>query len=121
MGKRILLVDDTITVLMFEKMMLAGQGYDLQTASDGDEALSSVAKTQPDLILLDIMMPKMDGIETLKRLKDDPDTSHIPVVMVTTKGEPDLIEKAFQAGCDDYITKPLDKLELMTKINIYLD
>lgn len=121
MSKRIMLVDDTETVLMFEKMMLNGTGYVIHTARDGQEAIENVKAISPDLILLDIMMPRLNGIDTCRHLKGDPDTRDIPIVMVTTKGEPDMVEKAFQAGCNDYITKPLEKMELLTKIGIYLD
>ena len=119
-ARNILLVDDTETVLMFEKMMLNGSGFRLRTARNGNEALSSVASNRPDLILMDIMMPELDGIETCRRLKGDPGTKDIPVVMVTTKGESNMVERAFEAGCDDYITKPIDKMELIAKVNTHL-
>jgi CheY-like chemotaxis protein len=118
--KSVLLVDDTETVLMFERTMLRGTGFELRIARNGHQALAEVRKARPDLILLDIMMPELDGIETCRRLKGDPETQQIPVVMVTTKGEPGMVEKAFQAGCDDYITKPLDKLELLSKVSIFV-
>ena len=121
MNKSILLVDDTETVLLFERTMLKGMGYQLRVAKDGANALEEVKKAPPDLILLDIVMPGLDGIETCRRLKDDPNTRHIPVVMVTTKGEPEMVERAFEAGCDDYITKPLDKMELLSKVNTYVN
>ncbi len=119
MPKSILLVDDTETVLLFEKTMLRGLGFELRIARNGEKALEEVQKGAPDLILLDIVMPGLDGIETCRRLKDNPETSHIPVVMVTTKGEPEMVERAFEVGCDDYITKPLDKMELLAKVNTY--
>ena len=120
MTKQILLVDDTETVLMFEKMMLRSTGFRLVTAKDGVQAIEEVKKAPPDLILLDIMMPNKDGVETCRWLKESPETKEIPVVMVTTKSEPEMVERAFRAGCDDYITKPLDKMELLAKINTYL-
>jgi CheY-like chemotaxis protein len=120
MSKRILLVDDTDTVLLFEKMILRGSGIELRTAKNGLIALEEVAKEHPDLILLDIMMPELNGIEVCQKLKADPDTKEIPIIMVTTKGEPKMVEQAFRAGCDDYITKPLDKVELLSKVNTYL-
>ncbi len=120
MSKAILLVDDTETVLLFEKMMLKSEGFRLRTAKNGVQALESVQDEAPDLILLDIMMPELDGVETCRRLKSDPATQAIPVVMVTTKGEPEMVERAFEAGCDDYVTKPLDKMELVSKVSTYL-
>jgi CheY-like chemotaxis protein len=73
-----------------------------------------------DLILLDIIMPEMDGIEMCRKIKGDPTTKEIPIIMVTTKGEPDKVEQAFLAGCDDYVTKPIDKVELIDKVKKYL-
>ena len=120
MRKRILLVDDTRTVVMAEKMMLAGQGFEIDTATNGLEALARVAELRPDLILLDIMMPGLDGIETCRRLKANEATRQIPVVMVTTKGERQKVEESFLAGCDDYLTKPLNKSELLAKVGARL-
>jgi CheY-like chemotaxis protein len=121
MSKSILIVDDTETVLMFEKTLLRGRGFDLNTARNGAQALDEVQRHKPDLILMDVMMPEVDGIETCRRLKANPATSSIPVVIVTTKGEPAMVEKAFRAGCNDYITKPIDKFELLSKVSTYLD
>jgi len=120
MGKKILLVDDTETVLMAEKMMLAGKGFQILVAKNGAEALQVVAQNPPDIILLDIMMPELDGIETCRRLKKDPNTSSIPVVMVTTKGDAQKVEESFSVGCDDYLTKPINKAELLEKVRTHL-
>jgi CheY-like chemotaxis protein len=119
MKKRILIVDDTETVLMFEKMMLAGE-YDVRVAKTGKEALRSVAESRPDIILLDIVMPEMDGISTCRQLKNDVATKDIPVIIVTTKGETEKVEAAFTAGCNDYLTKPINRLNLLEKINEFL-
>ena len=120
MAKRVLLVDDSESVIVFEKMLLRGMGFELVAARNGKLALAEAAKQRPDIVLLDLVMPEMDGIETCRRLKENPETREIPVVVVTTKGEPELVEKAFEAGCNDYITKPVDKLELLTKMNCHL-
>lgn len=116
MANKILIVDDTETMRLYEQMLLAGQGYEVDLAEDGLDALEKVLTFKPDLVLLDIMMPNMDGIETCRRLKSDEQTKDIKVVMVTTKSEYDRVKEAFAAGCDDYITKPIDKTELLTKI-----
>lgn len=120
MKKTILLVDDTATVLMFEKMLLMNSGYIIREAKNGQQALDAVAESPPDLILLDIMMPDIDGIEVCRRLKSDPATTSIPIIMVTTKGEQEMIERAFAAGCNDFTTKPLDKAELEAKMARHL-
>ena len=116
MNKRLLLVDDSATVLQFEMRLLQGLGFETATAENGKLALQQVAAQKPDLILLDLVMPDMDGFETLRRLRSDPDTKDIPVLVVTTKGDPEVTRQAFDAGCNDYITKPFDKLELLAKI-----
>jgi putative two-component system response regulator len=120
MKKKVLLVDDTQTALMALKMMLAGQGFEISTAQNGEEALKAVSETKPDLILLDIMMPKMNGIDCCRHIKNDDDTQEIPVIMVTTKGEAEMIDDSYAAGCNDYVTKPIDKLELIAKVQNYL-
>lgn len=120
MKKRILIVEDTKTIVMVERLMLAGQNYDIDIACNGREGLEKVRSQKPDLVLLDIMMPEMDGIEVCRQLKSSSDTRHIPVVMVTTKGEPERVEQAFVAGCDDYVTKPIDKFELISKVSKHL-
>lgn len=119
MKKRILLVDDTETVLMFEKMMLA-RDYEVVIAKNGRQAIEKVSELRPDIILLDIMMPEMDGIATCGKLKSDPSTRDIPIVIVTTKGEAEKVEAAFTAGCNDYLTKPLDRLALLEKVRGFI-
>lgn len=118
--KRILIVEDTNTIVMVEKLMLSDKNFDIDTARNGVEGLMKVQSVKPDLVLLDIMMPEMDGIEMCRQLKSNPETKSIPVVMVTTKGEPDKVEQAFIAGCDDYVTKPIDKVELRSKVMKHL-
>jgi len=89
-------------------------------ARDGLKALEIVAKNPPDLILLDVMMPKMSGFEVCKRIKNDPKTSDIPVIMVTALNEFGDIERAIDSGTDDFLSKPVNKLELLTRIKTML-
>lgn len=112
-----LLVDDTDTILLFLKTLLAGQGFDFLTAKNGEEAVAKARQERPDLILLDVFMPVMDGIEACRVLKGDPTLKDIPVVVVTARSEAENVEKCFDAGCDDYVFKPIRKLELLDKIN----
>ncbi len=118
--KKILLVDDSSTTLMMEKMILSQGAYDLITASDGEEALERAEQERPDLILLDVVMPKMDGFEACRRLREHAETKAIPVIMVTTRGEAQNVEQGYALGCNDYVTKPINGLELMTKVKSLL-
>jgi CheY-like chemotaxis protein len=120
MKKKVLLVDDSNTVLLMEKMILAKGPYDLVTARDGVEAVAKAKSEQPDVILLDVMMPNLDGLSACAAIRADPDTAHIPIVMVTTRGEEVNIETAFRNGCTDYVTKPINGLELLTKLQSIL-
>ena len=116
MPKKILLVDDSNTVLMMEKMILSQGRYELRTARDGEEALARVRAEPPDLILLDIVMPKLNGLDTLRALRGDGVTRDIPVIMVTTRSEAEFMEGGFLGGCNDYVTKPVNGNELLTKV-----
>ena len=118
--KRILLVDDSETMIMLEQMLLGSGGYDFVIARDGHEALQKAEKEQPDLILLDVVMPKMQGFEVCRRLRGKKATKLIPIIMVTTRGEMDDMESGFGGGCNDYITKPVDAQELVEKVQSWL-
>ena len=118
--KRILLVDDSPTVLMMEKMLLAKGGYDLVTAKDGEEAVSKASRDAPDLILLDAIMPRMNGFETCRALRATALTRDTPIIMVTTRTEMEHVENAYESGCTDYVTKPIDGGELLAKVRSYL-
>ena len=118
--KKILLVDDSGTTLMMEKMILNKGPYDLLTAKDGEEGVAIALQENPDLILLDIVMPKMDGFEACRRLRAEDATKETPIIMVTTRGEVENVEHGYELGCTDYVTKPINSLELMTKVKNYL-
>ena len=113
---KILLVDDSLTVLAVERLLLRDEHVELSTAGNGQEALELASRTRPDLILLDVVMPEVDGIECCRQLRANPATRSIKIIMVTTKGNPGMVEAAFEAGCDDFVTKPLDKAELLQKL-----
>jgi len=115
--KKILLVDDSSTARLLARMVLQDStGYDVVTARDGLEGLEKAKTEKPDLILLDVMMPKMDGIETCKRLRDEPTTAGIPIIMVTTRGEEGIAEASYAYGCNEFVTKPVDPAELLAKV-----
>lgn len=117
MASKILIVDDTETMRLYEHMLLSGQGYELDMAENGVQALEKIRDFKPDLVLMDIMMPEMDGIECCRRIKSDPASKKIKVVIVTTKSEYGKVKEAFAAGCDDYVTKPINRVELLSKMS----
>jgi DNA-binding response OmpR family regulator len=114
--KKILTVDDSNMILMMEKMILKQGPYDLVTASDGAAAVETALAERPDLILLDIVMPKMDGIEACKQIRSHEATKETPIIMVTTRGESETENLAYEAGCTDYVTKPIDGPDLLSKM-----
>ncbi|WP_418992855.1 response regulator [Alistipes sp.] len=118
----ILAVDDITTNIMLLKAVLSRAKYKIITATGGTEALEKVASESPDLILLDIMMPDMDGYEVLRRLKADPATADIPVIFLTALHNPEDIVKGFKLGASDYVSKPFNHEELITRVahHIYL-
>jgi CheY-like chemotaxis protein len=114
--KKILLVDDSTTALMIEQMLLGSSAYDLVTARDGREAVLKATSELPDLILMDVVMPHMTGIEACVQIRAQPSTRAIPIILVTTRGESENVEKGFASGCNDYVTKPINGLELLSKL-----
>jgi two-component system, cell cycle response regulator len=118
---KILLVDDTRLVLELEKSFLKLSHVDVLTAMNGVEALDLIRKDPPDLIFMDMNMPVMDGISCCTLLKGDPFLCDIPVVMLTTAGREGDRERAMKAGCNDYLTKPIDRREFLEKARKYTD
>jgi len=120
MPERILLVDDDPDILMPVGLRLHKAGFDVQTAQNGKEALEAAFRQRFDLILLDIMMPEMDGYETCARLQENEDTAYIPVIFVTALGEERDKSKAFSVGAVDYIVKPFEEAELLRKARLHV-
>lgn len=116
----ILMVDDNPQNLQMLGSTLKEKGYKLAAAGSGKQALEFIEKKKPDLILLDIMMPEMNGYEVCERLKADPGTEKIPVIFLTAKTEIDSIVKGFEAGGVDYITKPFVKEVIFARLNVHL-
>lgn len=116
MSKKVLLVDDSNTALMMERMILSCTSYTLLTAQDGLEAVEKARLELPDLILMDVVMPKLNGFEACKRIKEQEATRAIPVIMVTTRGEAENVQAGWASGCNDYITKPINSSELVRKM-----
>jgi DNA-binding NarL/FixJ family response regulator len=118
---RILIVDDEPLNVDYLEQELESHGFDTETATDGVEALEQVAADPPDLVLLDVMMPRMDGISTLRVLKGDPETRLIPVVVMTALNAMEDRVRGIEAGADDFLTKPVDHRELLARIGTSLD
>jgi len=116
MKKKVLLVDDSQTVLMMERMILAKGPFEIVIARDGLEAIAKSKSEKPDVILLDVMMPNLDGLSACAAIRAQAETADIPIIMVTTRGEERSIETAFRNGCTDYVTKPINGLELLSKL-----
>jgi DNA-binding response OmpR family regulator len=114
--KKILLVDDSSTVLLFEKMILSKEPYDLLVAKDGQEGLEKALAERPALILMDVMMPRMDGVEACRQIRARSEIAATPVILVTTRGEPESVASGKAAGCSDYVTKPINPAELLSKV-----
>jgi len=119
--KTILLVDDSKTALLMEQMILKKKGcYRTVLANDGAEAVAKAVAERPDLILMDVIMPKMTGFEAVRELRLREETKTTPIIMVTTRGEGPNVETGYQSGCNDYLTKPIDAVALLAKIHDYL-
>ena len=120
MSKRILVVENQEDNRQILREMLAPTDYEITEAENGEEALTAIAKQRPDLILMDIQLPIMDGYTAVSRIKADPALRSIPIVAVTSYALNGEEKKARAAGCDDYVPKPFSPRQLLAKINQYL-
>jgi class 3 adenylate cyclase len=116
----LLAVDDTPENLEILRLRLEAQGYEVAEAADGEEALAKAREIRPDLVLLDIMMPKLDGIETVREMKRDPALRSIPVILVTAKADTKDVVQGLDAGADDYLTKPFEHAALLARVRSML-
>ncbi len=121
MTEKILVVDDEPDVLMIVQTGLEAEGYDVVTATNGPDALETAQRECPKLILLDVMMPGMDGFEVLAKLKEGEATCQIPVIMLTGLSDKTKIQQALVSGIDYYVVKPFDFEDLTTKVRTALD
>src|SRR5215207_3799046 len=116
----ILAVDDLPDNLEILQVRLEAQGYQVVTAADGEEALARIRETRPDLVLLDIMMPKLDGIAVVKAIRADPELRTLPVILVTAKADTRDVIEGLDAGGDDYLTQPFEHAALVTRVRSML-
>ncbi len=119
-GSSVLIVDDNAQNLELLQAYLEELPCEIHTATDGVEAIEAVEQSKPDLIVLDVMMPRMSGFEVCKKLKTSPDTRSIPILMVTALNELGDIERGVESGTDDFLTKPVKKIELITRVKSLL-
>jgi PleD family two-component response regulator len=117
---RVLIADDNVQGVELLEAYLSASGYELRTASDGEQTLQQIAAWQPDLILLDIMMPRLSGFEVCKRLRAEPATRDVAVLMITALDQPSDMERAVEVGADDFISKPITKSALLLRVRSML-
>src|ERR1700719_2029983 len=119
--KKILLVDDSCTARLVNRMIFSQKtNYELISAVDGKEAVERAQRDKPDLILMDIVMPRMTGLEACRALKKDKETEKIPIILLTTRGEERFVQEGYASGCSDYLTKPVNDAELLDLLKAYL-
>ena len=121
MGKRILVVDDDENILNLEKTILEQKGFDVTAAAGGGEALKLLAGQVFDLVLLDVMMPEIDGFTVCRKIKEDPRLKDVPVIFLTAKGGGEALAEGFESGAVMYINKPFTANKLLTIVNTMLE
>jgi DNA-binding response OmpR family regulator len=117
----VLLVDDDPVILKLLQVNFEMEGYSVSCANDGVEGLEMARANHPDIVLLDIMMPRMDGLEVTKALKGDPKTKDIPIILLSAKAQASDIQAGKDIGADDYLPKPFDPLELLERVGQLLE
>ena len=120
MAYKILVVDDEPSIVRLMEFILARQGHEMLVAVNGEEALEKVHANRPDLVLLDIMMPRIDGYEVARTLRADPKTSELPIIMLSAKAQEEDIQKGIDVGVNEYITKPFSPEQLVHIVADYL-
>jgi signal transduction histidine kinase len=120
LAARVLIVEDSPTSIQALSAVLRGSGYQVSVATNGRQALAALAAVRPDVILLDVMMPEVDGFETCARIKSSPDWNDIPIIFLTARAEPDDIVRGFELGAVDYVAKPFHSHELLARVGTHL-
>ncbi|MBT3017295.1 MAG: response regulator [gamma proteobacterium symbiont of Clathrolucina costata] len=117
MTKTILIVDDEPNIVLSVEYLMKREGYQVMTANDGQVAIDMIADTRPDLLILDVMMPRKNGFEVCREIRADPALSGLPILMLSAKGREAEIKKGISLGADAYITKPFSTHDLVDKVN----
>lgn len=120
-GETVLVVDDDPVIQKLLQVNFEMEGFTVLTAGDGEAGLAKAQAERPDAIVLDVMMPKMDGLEVARRLKNDPATQSIPIVLLSAKAQQADVQAGAATGADDYLTKPFDPLELLQRVGELLE
>lgn len=119
--KKVLLVDDSSVARLVTRLIFSRRpNYVLLSAVDGQDAVERAHAEKPDLILMDVMMPRMTGLEACRVLKQDKETSKIPIILLTTRGEEQLVQEGYKSGCSDYLTNPVNDTKLLNLLKTYL-
>jgi DNA-binding response OmpR family regulator len=119
--RSLLIVDDEPNILLSLQYLMKKSGYEVRTAKDGEEALAEISRAAPDLVLLDVMMPKIDGFSICERIRANPDWKDVRIIMLTARGREVEREKGLALGADDYITKPFSTKEAIARVEAVLD
>ena len=117
MTKKVLIVDDEPNIVLSVEFLMQREGHEVATAGDGQEALDMLAETRPDLMVLDVMMPRKNGFEVCEAVRGDAQFARLPILMLTAKGREAEMKKGLSLGADAYITKPFSTHELVAKVN----
>jgi DNA-binding response OmpR family regulator len=116
----VLVVDDDPVILKLLEVNFEMEGFEVVRAADGAEGLERARAVLPDIVVLDVMMPRMTGYEVAKALREDDETAHIPIIFVTARAQSSDVERGMELGVDDYVTKPFDPLDLIARVNVLL-
>jgi two-component system sensor histidine kinase/response regulator len=119
-GKKVLVVDDSLSSVLMQKLMLQHERYEVVTATDGEAAVATAIAEQPDLILMDVVMPRMSGFEACRKLRATRSTQHVPIIMTTTRHKLASLGKEATSNETEYLMKPIDRQELLAKVDRYL-
>ncbi|MCP4285183.1 MAG: response regulator [Gammaproteobacteria bacterium] len=121
MTGEILVVDDEPNIILSLEFLMKKEGYQVRTASNGEEALHALQESKPDIVLLDVMMPRMNGYEVCQAVRSDPKLSSVRIIMLTAKGREIEREKGLALGADDYVTKPFAMRDLVDKVKYFME